>query len=89
MFSPFLLFSHFCCYYCFIAGPGSGLDDVCICVVSQLRFANLLAEFCTPIYFFLCVICMAGQKRKSVEKLWREFFSDPSQWWDHRSEKVK
>jgi hypothetical protein len=21
------------------------------------------------------------------EKLWREFFSDPSQWWDHRSEK--
>jgi hypothetical protein len=22
------------------------------------------------------------------EKLWREFFSDPSQWWDHRSEKV-
>ncbi|CAM6033764.1 unnamed protein product [Sphagnum compactum] len=29
-----------------------------------------------------------GQKRKSVEKLWREFFSDPSQWWDHRSEKA-
>ncbi|CAK9870037.1 unnamed protein product [Sphagnum jensenii] len=22
------------------------------------------------------------------EKLWREFFSDPSQWWDHRSEKM-
>jgi hypothetical protein len=22
------------------------------------------------------------------ENLWREFFSDPSQWWDHRSEKV-
>jgi len=22
------------------------------------------------------------------EKRWREFFSDPSQWWDHRSEKV-
>jgi hypothetical protein len=40
-----------------------------------------------------CEIClssmvgMAGQKRV-VEKLWREFFSDPSQWWDHRSEKV-
>jgi hypothetical protein len=30
MFSPFLSFSHFCCYYCFIAGPGSGLDDVCM-----------------------------------------------------------
>ncbi|CAM6073937.1 unnamed protein product [Sphagnum tenellum] len=29
-----------------------------------------------------------GQKRNSVEKLWREFFSDPSQWWDHRSEKA-
>ncbi len=22
------------------------------------------------------------------EKLWREFLLDPSQWWDHRSEKV-
>ncbi|CAK9225564.1 unnamed protein product [Sphagnum troendelagicum] len=22
------------------------------------------------------------------EKLWREFFKDPSQWWDHRSEKT-
>jgi len=22
------------------------------------------------------------------EKLWRKFFLDPSQWWDHRSEKV-
>jgi hypothetical protein len=22
------------------------------------------------------------------EKRWRKFFSDPSQWWDHRSEKV-
>jgi hypothetical protein len=22
------------------------------------------------------------------EKLWRDFFSDPSQWWDHRPEKV-
>jgi len=26
----------------------------------------------------------AGQR----EKLWREFFLDPSQWWDHRSEKT-
>jgi hypothetical protein len=30
----------------------------------------------------------SGQKL-IVEKLWREFFSDPSQWWDHRSEKVR
>ncbi len=22
------------------------------------------------------------------EKLWQEFFSDPLQWWDHRSDKV-
>jgi hypothetical protein len=32
--------------------------------------------------------CFAGQK-SIVEKLWLEFFSDPSQWWDHRSEKVR
>jgi hypothetical protein len=32
---------------------------------------------------------VAGQKR-IVEKLWREFFSDPSQWQDHRlMEKVR
>jgi hypothetical protein len=24
-----------------------------------------------------------------AEKLWLEFFSDPSQWWDHSVEKVK
>jgi hypothetical protein len=29
----------------------------------------------------------AGQKR-IVENRWREFFADPSQWWDHRSQKV-
>jgi hypothetical protein len=23
------------------------------------------------------------------EKLWQVFFMDPSQWWDHRSEKVR
>jgi hypothetical protein len=23
-----------------------------------------------------------------IENLWQEFFSDPSQWWDHRLEKV-
>jgi hypothetical protein len=30
---------------------------------------------------------VAGQKRV-VEKVWREFFSNPSQWSDHRSEKA-
>lgn len=29
----------------------------------------------------------SSRRRKTVEQLWREFFSDPSQWWDHRSEK--
>jgi hypothetical protein len=31
-----------------------------------------------------CSTVPAGQR----EKLWRKFFLDPSQWWDHRSEKV-
>jgi hypothetical protein len=31
---------------------------------------------------------LQGSFHGDVEKLWREFFSDPSQWWDHRSEKV-
>ncbi|CAM6092735.1 unnamed protein product [Calypogeia fissa] len=30
---------------------------------------------------------LSGQSRRTVEELWREFFSDPSQWWDHRLEK--
>jgi hypothetical protein len=30
----------------------------------------------------------SGQE-KVVENLWRKFFSDPLQWWDNRSEKVK
>ncbi len=31
------------------------------------------------------ISAVAGGHR---EKLWREFFLNPSQWWDHRSEKV-
>jgi hypothetical protein len=31
-----------------------------------------------------CSAVPAGQR----EILWRKFFLDPSQWWDHRSEKV-
>jgi pentatricopeptide repeat protein len=31
---------------------------------------------------------LESQKRITVEKLWQEFFSDPSQWWDYRSQKV-
>ncbi|CAN5975479.1 unnamed protein product [Sphagnum jensenii] len=29
----------------------------------------------------------SDNQRRIVEKLWQEFFSDPSQWWDHRLEK--
>jgi len=29
-----------------------------------------------------------GGQRVMVEKRWREFFTDPSQWWDNRVEKV-
>jgi hypothetical protein len=34
--------------------------------------------------FTLVPVVCAGQK----EKLWQAFFSDPSQWWDHRLEKL-
>jgi len=34
--------------------------------------------------FTLVPVVCAGRK----EKLWRAFFSDPSQWWDHRLEKL-
>jgi pentatricopeptide repeat protein len=36
---------------------------------------------------FNCLLFFAVQRRMK-ERLWHEFFSDPSQWWDHRSEKV-
>jgi hypothetical protein len=28
-------------------------------------------------------------KKMIIEKLWQEFFVDPSQWWDNRPEKVR
>jgi hypothetical protein len=43
-----------------------------------------LYDFPAVSYFSSCWLC-AGNKR---EKLWQEFFSDPSQWWDNRFEKV-
>jgi hypothetical protein len=36
----------------------------------------------------LVVLLLAG-KKMIVEKLWENFFANPSQWWDHRLEKVK
>jgi len=39
------------------------------------------------VVFTSSCVFLAGQKR-IVEELWQKFFSDPSQWWDHRSEKV-
>jgi len=26
---------------------------------------------------------------ESVEELWREYFADPTQWWDNRADKVR
>jgi hypothetical protein len=43
-----------------------------------------LYNFPAVSYFSSCWLC-AGNKR---EKLWQEFFSDPSQWWDNRFKKV-
>jgi hypothetical protein len=40
------------------------------------------------VFFISSCGFLVGRKRL-VERLWREFFSDPSQWWDHRSAKVK
>jgi hypothetical protein len=48
---------------------------------------NLLMELVCLFSWFICGF-MAGQE-KVVENLWRKFFSDPLQWWDNRSEKVK
>jgi len=58
---------------------------------SRRRSLLLLHVFCVhPLFPFthhqqqLSHYTARGQR----EKLWREFFLDPSQWWDHRSEKV-
>jgi hypothetical protein len=32
------------------------------------------------------VVC--GRPEKDCRESWLEFFSDPSQWWDHRTAKV-
>jgi hypothetical protein len=37
----------------------------------------------------LCILAVSIVCGGQREKLWQEFFSDPSQWWDHRSGKVK
>jgi hypothetical protein len=43
---------------------------------------EILGEFSDQFLQFV-----AG-KKMIVEKLWQEFFMDPSQWWDNRPEKV-
>jgi hypothetical protein len=30
-----------------------------------------------------------ADRRKVIKERWRDFFANPSQWWDHRLEKVK
>jgi hypothetical protein len=50
----------------------------------------LTADFCYCVFF--CRLCFFFEffsgPWKSSEKLWLEFFWDPSQWWGHGSEKV-
>jgi hypothetical protein len=52
---------------------------------TQLQSFSLLSSIYTPTHKFQ--LYMAGRKRIN-ETLWWEFFWDPSQWWDHRSENV-
>jgi hypothetical protein len=35
-----------------------------------------------------CILFVTAVYAGQREKLWRKFFSDPSQWWDNRPEKV-
>jgi hypothetical protein len=46
------------------------------------------ADVASVFFFLVHFGFMAGQE-DVVENLWRKFFSDPLQWWDNRSEKVK
>jgi hypothetical protein len=39
-------------------------------------------------WWFFCFNQVAVVPADPKEKLWQEFFSDPSQWWDYRLEKV-
>jgi hypothetical protein len=47
----------------------------------------MLCIFADLHFFHQSLMFLAGQ-RVMVEKRWREFFTDPSQWWDNRMEKV-
>jgi hypothetical protein len=58
----------------------------CLPEVNQKIAHNLCKLQCHQCRWFerkFCAIC-GGQR----EKLWQEFFSDPLQWWDHRSKKA-
>jgi hypothetical protein len=55
------------------------------------RKARLAIKYSKAIPTMLCCKYpkpLQGSCHGDVEKLWQEFFSDPSQWWDRRSEKV-
>ncbi|KAH8947041.1 hypothetical protein BDL97_11G019100 [Sphagnum fallax] len=43
---------------------------------------------CEGIGFSLVCVVDGIPKKRIVEKLWQEFFSDPSLWWDHKLLKV-
>jgi hypothetical protein len=55
-------------------------------VYERLQFHDMMEVLRMSRYVFYMWF-VAGQTR-NVEKLWRDFFADPSQWLDHRSEKV-
>ncbi len=52
-----------------------------ICNVTKGGSLCLVNDFQQFLWFL-------AEQRRMIENLWQEFFSDPSQWWDHRLEKV-
>jgi hypothetical protein len=61
------------------------------CVHPQLHFTQQLFQYTAllpRVHGIKTEATLRVHGNCQREKLWREFFLDPSQWWDHRSEKV-
>ncbi len=69
-------------------GRSPSLPDNCPKWGRWRRVGRVPVRFSPPPPKARGVVAAAGP-RIVVEKLWRELFSDPSQWWDNRLEKVK
>lgn len=67
-------------------GRSPSLPDNCPKWGRWRRVGRVLVRFSPPPPKARGVVAAAG-RRIVVEKLWRELFSDPSQWWDNRLEK--